>query len=274
LLRICLGRAKRLCLFGPPGFTESVDHKLAAYTWNLVAENETDFVVSAMEFDGQRITRGAEFHTRDSFRRRDAALPTTQGEVLLDDDEFRVRGALLDHRTPSLAFAFEEKLRVNVWKDQLDRLGLPVGAWLTSAKQAVRRGDPDDTSIAVSWEVDGSPREKRISLGELKADVLQLGPGQKIVYVTDAAYHAVNAARIIELAHDADDIFIEAAFLEKDAAIAAGKRHLTAAQAGTLGRRAGAKRLVPFHFSPRYLAQGDCLRREAEDAFAGNVEHS
>ena len=47
LLRILLGRDKVLHLFGPPGFIDRVEHKLAAYTWNLVANYESDLVVRA-----------------------------------------------------------------------------------------------------------------------------------------------------------------------------------------------------------------------------------
>ena len=36
LLRVCLGRAKGVRLYGPPQFLDRVEHKLAAYTWNLV----------------------------------------------------------------------------------------------------------------------------------------------------------------------------------------------------------------------------------------------
>lgn len=51
LLRVCLGRARTLRLFGPPGFVEQVGHKLAAYTWNLVDSYETDFTMVAIEAD-------------------------------------------------------------------------------------------------------------------------------------------------------------------------------------------------------------------------------
>jgi ribonuclease Z len=178
--------------------------------------------------------------------------------VLLDEDA--VRGVVLDHGTPCLAFTFEEKLRVNVWSEGLSLLRLGVGPWLNEAKQAVRRGAPDDSEIVVS-------RDLSIPLGVLKQHALRTARGQKIAYVVDAAYHEQNVDRIIALVQSADQLFIEAAFLDADAELAAQRRHLTARQAGEIAKRAGVARFVPFHFSARYREQEDKLRSEAEQAF-------
>jgi ribonuclease Z len=269
LLGVCLGRPLRLELFGPPGFVDRVQHKLAAYSWNLIAGNAVDFVIGVAELHGDSLARAAEFHTRDSFQRRDVAPPVIENGILLDDEECRVRAVVLDHGIPCLAFAFEEKLRINVWKDRLRRFGLPVGPWLTDLKKAVRRGEPDDTLITIPSVTPDRRSERTFPLGQLKAEVLHIEPGERIVYVVDAVYHAANAGRIVELARDADQLFIEAPFLDEDAAIAARKLHLTAAQAGSLARRAGVKRVVPFHFSPRYVAQPERLHQEVEAAFTG-----
>ena len=78
-----------------------------------------------------------------------------------------------------------------------------------------------------------------------------------------------NSAKILALAGGADELFIETAFLQEDAALAAERRHLTAAQAGMLARQAGAVRVVPFHFSPRYMGRENELRREVEAAWRG-----
>ena len=105
-------------------------------------------------------------------------------------------------------------------------------------------------------------------LGALRGAVT-VTPGQKIAYVTDAADTAANRAGIIKLVQNADLLFIEATFSEADAAVAAGRAHLTAAAAGTIARQAGVRRIEPFHFSPRYAGEEARLLNEAMAAFAG-----
>jgi ribonuclease Z len=269
LLAVCLPRRARLDLFGPPGLIERVEHKLAGYTWNLVATNPNDFAIWAAELHGNTVAAAAEFHTRDSFRRRAATVPATQVGVLLDEPEFRVRAVTLDHGIPCLAFAFEEKLHINVWKSRLNCLGLPVGSWLNELKAAVRRNAPDETTFTVAWTAAGSSLEMTVSLGQIKAEALRIAPGQKIAYVVDALYNDVNAARIAEIAAEATVLYIEAVFLQQDSTLAAQKFHLTAHQAGLLARRAGALRVEPFHFSPRYTGREAEIRREVNFAFTG-----
>jgi ribonuclease Z len=260
LLRVCLHRTMPLHLVGPTAFGDRVDHKLKAYTLNLLDEHSCDFVITAAEFNGDRFDRVCEFRARDGFRRREVSPARLPPGTLLDEDEFRIAGVVLDHGTPCLAFAFEEKLRVNVWSEGLKLLRLPVGPWLSDAKRAVRRGAPDDSEIVIR-------HDQSIPLGVLKQHVLRTARGQKIAYVVDAAYNEKNIDRIVALARGADQLFIEAAFLDMDAEVAAQRRHLTARQAGGIAKRAGVSRFVPFHFSARYRDQEDRLRCEAEQAF-------
>src|SRR5262245_51012001 len=260
LLRVCLHRTLPLHLIGPVGFSDRVDHKLKAYTLNLLDEHSCDFVITVAEFNGDRFDRVCEFRARDGFRQREVSPARLPPGTLLDEDEFRIAGVVLDHGTPCLAFAFEEKLRVNVWSEGLKLLRLPVGPWLSDAKRAVRRGAPDDSEIVIR-------HDQSIPLGMLKQHVLRTARGQKIAYVVDAAYDEKNIDRIVALARGADQLFIEAAFLDMDAEVAAQRRHLTARQAGRIAKRTGVSRFVPFHFSARYRDQEDRLRCEAEQAF-------
>jgi ribonuclease Z len=270
ILRVLLGRQKVVHLFGPPGFLDRVEHKLAAYTWNLVEsyENELLFRVTEIGPDGSGAM--AEFGSRQGFLRGPVAPAHLPGLVLVDEETFRVRAALLDHRIPCLGFALEEKFHVNVWKSGLGSLGLPTGPWLRDLKSSVARGEADDTPVEVRWRDNGETREARVPLGELRAQALRIVPGQKIAYVTDVVFHEANAAAIIDLARDADLLFIEATFVAEEEERGAEKHHLTSRQAGLLGRRAGARRIIPFHFSPKHSEEGDRLLREALTAFSGS----
>jgi ribonuclease Z len=104
-------------------------------------------------------------------------------------------------------------------------------------------------------------------LGVLKQHALHTARGQKIAYVVDIAYDERNVEKVIALARNADQLFIEAPFLDMDADIAAQRKHLTAHQAGDIAKRSDVDRLVPFHFSARYRDREDELRCEAEAAF-------
>jgi ribonuclease Z len=106
-----------------------------------------------------------------------------------------------------------------------------------------------------------------VELGRLRQHALRVAAGQRIAYVTDAAFHPANAERIIAIGRNADHLYIEAAFLDEDAGTAAARYHLTARQAGELARKAGAKRMTIFHHSPRYLNRPEDLRLEADRAF-------
>jgi ribonuclease Z len=272
LLRILLGRGKALQLFGPPGFLAQVEHKLRAYTWNLVHNYLSDFTLHVTELDGNGAGRRASFHCVGAFRREDETDVACPGNVLLSEPAMQVRCALLDHGgIPCMAYALEEQAHVNIWKNRLQQLGLPVGSWLRELKQAVLRNEPEQRQIHVAWREDGVERQRALPLAELKP-ALRIVPGQKIAYVTDVAWHHDNVARIVELARNADLLFIEAVFLERDAGHGRRKFHLTARQAGEIARAANAGCVIPLHFSPRYTGDDRAsLRAEVAAEFGGKV---
>lgn len=274
IVRICLGRARSLSLFGPQGFIDRVEHKLAAYTWNLVQGYVTDFTLEASEWHLSGELRTARFRCRSGFEREDRPSRFATDGVLLDEENFRVLATILDHRTACLGFALEEKQHINVWKSRLTEIGLPTGPWLNELKTAVRHGDPDDTEVCTRWTDRSGHHERATPLGVLRRDVLRFAPGQKIAYVVDTVYNAENEKRVRQLAHNADYLFIEAVFLHQDAEHAARKYHLTARQAGTLGRASGTRRLVPMHLSPRYVGFEADIYREVEEAFSGIAPES
>lgn len=106
-----------------------------------------------------------------------------------------------------------------------------------------------------------------ISLRDVRQHALRTARGQKVAYVVDLAYDELNVEKVVALAREAHQLFIEAPFLDVDANIAIERRHLTARRAGHIAKQAGVRRLIPFHFSARYRDRTDELVREAEEAF-------
>lgn len=272
LLRVCLGRDAGVSIYGPPHFVSQLEHKLAAYTWNLVENYATDFVVIAHELHPDGRVHRAQFRSRRRFEREPLQEAVAHDGTLLEDQQFKVRARMLDHHgIPSMAFSFEEGTHINVWKNRLDELGLPTGPWLTQLKRKVREAAPDDTPIRVHWRTREGSRDKTFELGQLKRNVLEFLPGQRVCYVTDVAGHQQNTQALIEFLRDTDLLFIEAVFLHEDLDHAERKAHLTAHQSGAIARAARAKIAVPFHFSPRYLGRDDELRREFESSWKSQV---
>lgn len=262
LLRIRHAQPGRLRMVGPPGLVAGIAGKLAAYSWNLLDEASADFAIEAAEFSDDRLGDWTGFFARRQFRPAPLERAPVAVGLVYEDGDLRIEATTLDHGMPCLGFALQETLRVNVWTVGLARLGLAAGPWLNAAKSAIRSGADEDTLVEA-----GAGRT--IRLGDLARHALKVAPGQRVAYVTDAAFTHSNAEKIIALARGADHLFIEAAFAGDDVELAAARRHLTATQAGQLAREAAVKRMTTFHHSPRYLETPARLRREAETAFYG-----
>jgi len=258
LLRLHLGRGRRVRVYGPRGITGCVRGKLSGYTWNLVRRQRLVFEVH--EWDGQR-QKVTEFYCRQRFRPGNSRrLP--ESDILFKDDLITVRTVALDHKIPSLAFSVSERDFYNVDPVQLEALGKSPGPWLNQLKAWVR-GDVPETTI----QVDG----QALDAAELADRLLITTRGKTLAYVADAQGSPKNFEQIVSLAKDADLFFCEGAFLHTDQDRARETFHLTARQAGELARAAGAKRLVVFHFSPKYEGRFAELEQEAEAAYSARL---
>jgi ribonuclease Z len=267
LLRALLGRDKEIHLFGPQEFFDRVEGKLAGYTWNLVDEYEYPLSLKVTEVGTEKI-KTRRYLCRDRFARAETEEEAPFTGLLLKEPSFEVAAALLDHRVPCLAFALQERFSINIDKEKLKDLDLPVGPWLGRFKRALYDQQNPEDVFEVTWEQRGRVIKARaFVLGELAQEIARISPGQKIAYVTDAAGRPENLEKAERLIRNADSLYIEAAFLDRDLEIAEKKCHLTAKQAGTLARKARVKRLTLFHFSPRYAGMAQELEREAMEAF-------
>ncbi|MBT8364033.1 MAG: ribonuclease Z [Deltaproteobacteria bacterium] len=268
LLRVMLGRDKKLSFFGPQGFLKNVEGKLAGYTWNLADNYNYPLCLQITEV-GPEFTLGRSYRCRDRFEPLQDAVRKPFDGVLHEEPAFRISAVILDHKIPCLGLSIKEHFHVNIIKEGLKRLGLEPGAWLSQFKQHLY--SHTDPASMFEVQIPQQQLKKQFKLGKLAEQIAQITPGQKITYIADVIYSESNIEKIVEFAADSDYLFIEAAFAEKDRQLATEKYHLTARQAGELAARAAARKFSIFHFSPRYTELGSLLYQEASEAYKSDL---
>ena len=140
LLGVGLGRVEHVVLWGGPGFVDQVEHKLRAYTWNVVHRYDVPMVIEAHSLSADGTRTRAVFRSLDRFARSGDAIAAhdEDDDVLHDEALFRVRARIVDHEMPVLAFAIEEKARVRVAPDRLAARAQAGGARRRAGRHAHR----------------------------------------------------------------------------------------------------------------------------------------
>jgi len=151
--------------------------------------------------------------------------------LVLSRPGWRVAAFPVAHRgTESLGYLFEEETRRGLISDRLGALGVPQGP----ERSALARGCP----VVLA---DGRTVTPEMVRGPSVA-------GAKLAIVGDAE----EVTSLIEPVRRADALVIEATFLERDAALARARGHLTATAAARLAREAEVGELLLTHISGRY----------------------
>ncbi|MBI5880374.1 MAG: ribonuclease Z [Chloroflexi bacterium] len=165
-----------------------------------------------------------------------------------DSPYYAVRAFPVTHRGPDcFAYEFEEKSRRPFLADKADALGVPFG--------------PERKRL-VAGERITLANGQVIEPDEVLGDLI---PGIKLVWVGDVA----RTDEVLPHARNADALVIEATFLQSEQDEATRYGHLTAAQAATLAREAGVRRLFLNHLSRRYHARQ--VEEEAQAIFPNTV---
>ena len=268
LLRSLFGREKTVTIFGPKNIIQNVAGKLAGFTWNLVDQYDESLTIEVVEVRESGLLKGT-FRAIERFQLCDERQEPFVDGVIVDDPTFTVRTAILEHRVPCLGFALEEKPHVNIDKEKLESMKAEPGPWLNELKKSVLRDDLDSTLIEVPFKEPGGFRTEDIPLGQLKNELVEVFPGQKIGYVVDTVFNDRNRKKIVDLVDSADIFFCESPFLADEEERGQARYHLTSRQAGTLAREAGVKQLQVFHFSSRHKDCREQFYKEAQQAFQG-----
>lgn len=166
----------------------------------------------------------------------------TKGTIL-ETDEFKIEAWPVYHDCPALAYTFTIKEKTRLDKDALKKSKLPN---LPLLGELVKGND-------ITYQ-NKRYRAKEYTYTE---------PGKKIAVILDTGNHP----SLIQIAHDADLLVSEASFADAEEEKAREYRHLTASQAATIAKHAGAHALVLTHISQRYGQTSSILVKEAQKIF-------
>ena len=171
------------------------------------------------------------------------AIFMNDGDVI-DVGNHMIRAAAVKHTVPTLAYSIEEKERAGrFYREKAISLGVPEGP----AFGKLQRGE--------SVLVNGRAIMPEEVMGPSRA-------GIKIVYSGDTA----PCDSLRELANGADILIHEATFSGEMKEKAMEFGHSTSIQAAEIAKKAGVKRLILTHISPRYEDAG-ILLSEAKAVF-------
>ncbi|MEM9457021.1 MAG: ribonuclease Z [Myxococcota bacterium] len=153
--------------------------------------------------------------------------PVADGGCIAQADAWQLYAAKLDHGVDALGYRLQERDSHTMQPERLAALGVQGAA----IGQLMRQGEIQVGDRSVTLDEVSVPR-----------------PGQVFAFVMDT--RMCDAA--IELARGADLLVCESTYLSEDADKARANGHLTASEAATIAREAGARTLVLAHFSRRY----------------------
>lgn len=174
--------------------------------------------------------------------------PQDNEEYIFENEKITVTAIPLKHRTPAFGYLFREKTKaLNVIKEQIEAYGLGIADVVR-----IKRGEDYL-----------SPSGELIPNGRL---TLPPYHRRSYAYISDTVYDP----RLAEKVKGVDLLFHEATFSEKDKKLAALTLHSTAAQAASLAKEAGVKKLLIGHFSTRYKDASQ-LEGEAREIFTSTV---
>jgi len=171
-------------------------------------------------------------------------IPSENEDFVFESDNLSIRAIPLKHRIPAYGYLFREKKKLlNVRKEQIEAFGLGLEDLVK-----VKRGEDfvsKSGAIIPNSQLTLPPFHQR-----------------SYAYLSDTQFDPSLAEKV----KGVDMLFHEATFLEKDKKLAAQTQHSTAAEAATLAKLAGVKKLLIGHFSSRYK-EPLLLENEAKEVF-------
>lgn len=227
-------------LWGPPGTAKTLHHRFQGFTWNLITDHASTWLVHDIDPTRVLVHR---FELADTFALDHPGENTPHGGCVWEGPGYSIEVLFLDHGIPSVGYVVREPEKVNVNPEKLSSLGLKPGAWI---KQL--RGPAAEPGKSIL--VEGRERD----LASLQADLLVRSPGTALAYLTDFHAEAEVLASIAARLHGVHTLICESQYRHTELELARKNHHMTATLVATLARSARVEQLVLFHLSSRYTA--------------------
>lgn len=167
--------------------------------------------------------------------------PVSEEGIVEDDGRFKIEAVFLEHGIDNIGWRITEPDQRKFDPAKLKERGV-LGPLVRELEE---KGE-----IVVNGNV--------IKLD----DVSWIRKGESIAIVIDTSY----CQQAIEISRDARILLCESTYQEEHRDLAEKNYHLTAKQAATIAKEAGAKELVLTHFSARYT-NGKGFEKEAKEVF-------
>ncbi len=178
----------------------------------------------------------------------DISLIEVKPGRLVEEKNLTIDAFSVLHRgSGCFGYVFQEKTKRPFLVQEAERLGVPAGPERRRLVAGESITLPDGRTVSPE-QVLGLPV-----------------PGTKFVYVGDIA----RIDEVLEPAHEADGLVMEATYLSEDVEIARKFGHITAAESAQCALQAGVKQLYLTHISRRY--SGSAVAAEARAIFPNAI---
>ncbi len=224
-------------IWGPRDTARILQHRFQGYLWNLHEEMTGAWRVSDIS-EGAVTTQRFELAEAFALAHDEGSQP--RADILCEGAGYTIEAAIMDHKTPTVAYVVREKPRWNIDTARLKARGLKPGPWLKHLKDAAGEFE--------ALEIDGVTH----SVAELRDSLLVETPGDSVAYLTDFLLDDAACERLAVLLKGCRAIVCEGQYRHSDLELALRYHHMTTVLAARLARQIGVEELVLFHLSSRY----------------------
>jgi len=234
ILRHQIGIGRRIIICGPEGITQQVQSKIKGYQWNLIEENSITYEIREIKKDGH-----IEIAEINPPHWEIKTLENKNPDTLYKNERFSVDFVILDHKTDSIAYLFQEEDTVKI---DLSKSEFKGGIWVRELKTAYEQGN--ETALIKIENKDYPAAELFYMLETKKGDSLGV--------IMDHAANEANHKKIQSIFQDCNQAFIECFYKAEDKEFAKLNFHSYSEESAKIMKICNIKKATPVHFSRKY----------------------